>query len=101
MEEEVQKSKSEAKIYLENVAQPLRDSGLMVDCITIEGLSIGEAIVDYARANDVDLIAIATHGRSGIKRMVFGSVADFLVKESGLPVLALKPQESTAIEDCK
>jgi len=96
MEKQVQEGNSEAKIYLENVAQPLRDSGLVVDCVTAEGLSIGEAIVDYAKTNDVDLIAIATHGRSGIKRKVFGSVADFLIRESGLPVLVVKLKSADA-----
>jgi nucleotide-binding universal stress UspA family protein len=38
----------------------------------------------------VDIVAVATHGRSGISRTIFGSVADQLIRESGKPVLVIK-----------
>ena len=52
----------------------------------------GEAILSYAGRNNVDLIATATHGRSGLRRGIFGSVADYVLRESGLPMLVLRPQ---------
>jgi nucleotide-binding universal stress UspA family protein len=41
----------------------------------------GSTIVDYARENEVELIAIATHGRSGLGRVVMGSVADHVLRK--------------------
>jgi len=38
-------------------------------------------------------IAIATHGRRGLERGVFGSVADYVLRESGLPMVVVRPQE--------
>lgn len=51
---------------------------------------VSNAIIDYARGHDVDLIAMATHAR-GASRLVFGSVADKVVRASGLPMLLLRP----------
>lgn len=77
--------------YLEGLAPPLRDRGLKVQCITMIGHP-AETIVSYADENKFDLVALATHGRSGLKRMVFGSVADYVVRKSGLPILLIKPR---------
>jgi nucleotide-binding universal stress UspA family protein len=65
--------------------------GIDVECVVIIG-NPGESIVDYANKNKVDLIAIATHGRSGIKRMIFGSVTEYVIKNSRLPILLIKPK---------
>lgn len=50
-----------------------------------------EEIVEYAKAEAVDLIIIGTHGRKGIERIVFGSVAEHVVKNSPSPVLSVNP----------
>lgn len=50
-------------------------------------------IVRYARENDIDLIVIATHGRTGLAHILMGSVAERIVRLSPLPVLAVKPAE--------
>ncbi len=92
----IEKDEIEAKAYLESLAQPLRDKGLDVQCVTIRGLQVGAAIIDYAEVHGIDLIAIATHGRSGLGRLVFGSVADFILREVGLPILVVKPKKSGA-----
>ena len=44
--------------------------------------------------NEVDLIAIATHGRSGLGRAIIGSVADYVVRQSGIPILLIRPSKS-------
>ncbi len=89
---QAQKADADAKLDLEEAARPLRERGLQVDTVTIPGVA-GQAITGYADKNNIDLIAIATHGRSGLKRAAFGSVADFVLRESGLPILIMKPQE--------
>jgi len=93
LSDRLERDKQEAMAYLEGVAQTMRDRGLSVECVTLQGLP-GDAIVAYAQENDVDIIAIATHGRSGLGRLVFGSVAEHVLKESGLPILLIKPREN-------
>ena len=80
-----------ARDYLNGLAGPLRDKGLKVQCATMVGHP-AESIVSYAEENKFDLVAIATHGRSGLKRLVFGSVADYVIRKSGLPILLIKPK---------
>jgi len=78
--------------YLEKLAAPLRKKGIQVETVAIPGRP-GEAILDYANTNSMGLITIATHGRGGLRRVVFGSVADHVLRESGLPVLVIRPQD--------
>jgi nucleotide-binding universal stress UspA family protein len=51
----------------------------------------GEEIVNYAEQEKMDLILIGTHGRKGVDRILFGSVAEHVVKNSRIPVLTLNP----------
>jgi nucleotide-binding universal stress UspA family protein len=91
MEQAAIEDEAEAGNYLERVAATLLDErGLRARCVVVPG-DAGEAIVSYARSEDVDLIAIATHGRSGLGKAVFGSVADYVLRRSGHPVLLIKP----------
>lgn len=93
VEEDLQMEEEKARTYLEWTAEPLRGRGLEVETATVRGVP-ATAIVQFARENGVDLIAISTHGRSGLGRLVFGSVADQVLRESGLPVLLIKPTGS-------
>lgn len=92
MLEEAKKELNRAKEYLEELATPLRKRGMQVETVTALGRA-GQTIVDYADRNSVNLITIATHGRSGLGRAMFGSVANFVLRESGLPILVIKPHE--------
>ena len=49
-----------------------------------------DTLVTYSEANDIDLILMATHGRSGISRWVRGSVADRILRASRVPVLLVR-----------
>ena len=49
-------------------------------------------IIDYARGNEIDLIVIGTHGRSGLMHILMGSVAERIVRKSPCPVLTVKPE---------
>jgi nucleotide-binding universal stress UspA family protein len=53
------------------------------------------SIIKFARKNSIDLLVIATHGRSGLKRAIMGSVADAVVRESGKPVLTIRPNKGS------
>ena len=89
--EKVLREEEESRVYLKRVAQRLRKRGLKVSTVTMPG-DPGETIVSYAQKNEMDLIALSTHGRSGLVRLAFGSVADFVLKRSGLPILIRKPE---------
>lgn len=54
------------------------------------GRSVSRAILDAARAEDVNLIVMATHGRSGLGRAILGSVAEAVVRHAGVPVLLIR-----------
>jgi nucleotide-binding universal stress UspA family protein len=76
--------------YLEEKADALRKLGLgKVFCASKVGLSADE-IIKYARRRPDSLIAMCTHGRSGFKRWVLGSVTETVVRHSGNPVLVLR-----------
>ena len=50
-----------------------------------------EEILDYVRSGEIDLVVMGTHGRKGLERVLFGSVADRVVKMSTVPVLTVNP----------
>jgi len=50
-----------------------------------------EEILNYAKTEGIDLIIMGTHGRKGIERIIFGSVAERVVKKSLIPVLTVNP----------
>jgi nucleotide-binding universal stress UspA family protein len=53
-----------------------------------------EEIVDAARASGADLIAMSTHGRSGLGRLLFGSVAEQVLRRAEVPVFLMRQTES-------
>src|SRR6202795_732465 len=55
---------------------------------------VNDVLEGYARRNDVDLIVISTHGRSGLSRLSLGSVTDSLIRHTTIPVLVVKPSTS-------
>jgi nucleotide-binding universal stress UspA family protein len=89
--DQLAEAEAAAKDYLEGLAIPLRGKGLKVQCASLIGHP-AESIVSYAEESKFDLVAIATHGRSGLRRLVFGSVADYVIRKSGLPILLIKPK---------
>jgi nucleotide-binding universal stress UspA family protein len=49
-------------------------------------------IVRYARTHEIDLIVLATHGRSGLAHVIIGSVAESVVRTAPCPVLTVRPE---------
>jgi nucleotide-binding universal stress UspA family protein len=80
----------EAQIYLQQVAGRLRDQGVEVQTRVRVARHIAAAIREQARGRD--LIALATHGRSGLRRLVLGSVADQVIRGGSTPVLVYRPR---------
>jgi nucleotide-binding universal stress UspA family protein len=85
---------SEGREFLEVAAKPLKDCGLEVKTEVLVGHDVAEAIIDFARRNEVDLIAMATHGRSGLNGLVQGSIAAAVVKSGVAPVILVRPTKS-------
>ena len=80
-----------AKAYLAKMQAQLIAEGFNVRSEVLIGRP-AQTINDFAQKNAVDLIVIATHGRSGISRLIFGNVADKLVRSSYVPVLVIRPR---------
>ena len=78
-----------ATAYLEEKTQLLRDKGVLVEVKVLFG-NVLDQLVDYTNQNGVDLIIIATHGRSGVSRLFLGSVADRLLRHAPVPVLMVR-----------
>jgi nucleotide-binding universal stress UspA family protein len=76
--------------YLEGIKQELQREGFNVKSVLPEN-NEAEQILTYARNNGVDLIVMSTHGRSGISRWAFGSVADKVTRASTVPVMVISP----------
>ena len=85
--------KSSAISYLDEVGKPLKERGLSVSSAVAIG-SPAEEIIDYAAGNAIDLIAMSTHGRTGVGRWVFGSVTDKILHAGNMAVLVVRPEKS-------
>jgi nucleotide-binding universal stress UspA family protein len=79
----------EAEAYLKSVAARLRDHGLRVATRVVAGRNAAGSILAEVRGDDV--IALATHGRGGIGRILLGSVADRVIRTATCPVLVYRP----------
>ena len=83
-------AKADAKQYLAKTAGKMTKEGVSVSTAVIEGRA-ADAILDYASKNGVDLIIMATHGRTGVSRWALGSVTDKVVRTSSAPVMVVPP----------
>ena len=75
----------EAEEYLRRMEEQLKTKGFNVDSHVRYGDEV-EEILDHASQEDVNLIAMSTHGRNGMKRWLFGSAAEKIVRRSPKPV---------------
>jgi nucleotide-binding universal stress UspA family protein len=82
-----------ARSYLAKVARRLKRRQIKVRVEIVEGAA-GDTIVEYAHGHSMDLIAMSTHGRSGLLRLVFGSAADQVLRQVGTPVLLVRIREA-------
>jgi nucleotide-binding universal stress UspA family protein len=85
-------SKSGASRYLEEKEQQLKEAGLNVSSVAAEG-EAAETIIELARGAPESLIAMCTHGHSGIRRWMLGSITEKVVRHADNPVLAIRAWE--------
>jgi len=78
-----------SKRFLDFTRRQLASSGVTIETLVRVG-PVAEAIVRAAEEQQVDVIAMATHGRSGLQRAVYGSVAEQVLRSSTRPVLLVR-----------
>ncbi len=83
-------TEAEALKALHEFVQGSLTSGLKVTTVVRPGVPADE-IIRFAEQEGIDLIVIATHGRTGLRHMMMGSVAEKIVRLSSIPVLSVKP----------
>ena len=92
VEEAIDVEKASAQSYLARMKAHLSSEGLEVETYLGEGQPV-EVILDLATKEGAGLIAMTTHGRGGLGRLVFGSVSDAVLRHSTVPVLLLRSNE--------
>jgi nucleotide-binding universal stress UspA family protein len=85
--------KAKLTTELETLAASLRSKGVAVQTLLVDG-NPGHVIAEVAAKRKVDLVAMATHGRTGFPRLALGSVAERAVRSAGVPVLTLRGPSS-------
>jgi len=80
--------RASASEYLRTIEEGLSSQGARVRCRVAEGFSAG-VILETAKSENATLIAMSTHGRTGLSRWVFGSVTEKVLRASPVPVLAV------------
>jgi nucleotide-binding universal stress UspA family protein len=86
----------QARQYLDKLTPSTSRGGIKVTCRVEEG-SPAEVIVNAAEAQPATLVAMSTHGRSGVTRWVLGSVTDKVLHATTNPLLIIRPQEGTVV----
>jgi nucleotide-binding universal stress UspA family protein len=76
--------------YIQGHARALEALGISVSTDVSEGADIAEQIVEVARREGIDLIVMTTHGRTGLGRLLFGSVAESVLRRARVPVLLIR-----------
>ena len=88
-DEEMEPLKADAESYLEKVERMLKGDGITLS----SEVGIGETaewIIEFADEIDVDLVAMATHGRSGIRRWQLGSIAQKVMHAGNTPLMLVR-----------
>lgn len=90
----------QAACYLERIQLQLQLAGVVSRCHTVEG-DPAEAIIRMARAEDADLITMSTHGRSGVERIVHGSVVSQVIGNAMCPLLLMRGKVPVEAFECE
>jgi nucleotide-binding universal stress UspA family protein len=89
----IKQQQEASNAYLKKVMADLGHDGIKVTPLVAEG-PVADEILTYAESTGADLIAMSTHGRSGLSRWLMGSVADKVLHGAKVPVLLIRPDEA-------
>lgn len=87
--DDTDKQRADAEAYLAGVAAELRAKGVRVTTTVRQGEAVDQ-ILAAAQELDADLIAMTTHGRSGLSRLLFGSIAAAVLARAEIPVFLMR-----------
>lgn len=91
---EIEQIKKRTMGYLDKAGEGLRSKGAIVEC-KVEVGRAAEEIIKAADEVNADFVAMSTHGRSGLSRWAFGSVADRVLRGGNKPVLIVRAKRET------
>jgi len=92
--EQINQMRDEMKQYLMSIRNQLRGQKVDVSVQVIEGVGVANLICDYVNDSDADLVVMSTHGHTGMRRFLFGSVANKIVQDVETPVMLIRPDKS-------
>jgi nucleotide-binding universal stress UspA family protein len=88
-EEIIKKKEREIRKQLDSRCLNVEERGIPISSLLIRGFSEADSIIDYIADKDFDLVVMGTHGHTGLKKIILGSVAERVVRLSPVPVLTL------------
>jgi nucleotide-binding universal stress UspA family protein len=88
-----QENRAEAQAYLNAHKGSLRQQGYIVHTVVLEDESPANAILGVVEGQNMDVVVMSTHGRSGVARWVYGSVAGNVLHHSHVPVLLIRARK--------
>jgi len=90
-EKSIQEVAAQSKAYLDRLASRVSKEGVKVRTVVLEGAADG-AILGFAHDEDVDILVMSTHGRTGLSKALMGSVAERVTLATKRPVMLVKPE---------
>jgi len=96
--EEIRSEPEQARRYLDHVGKNLQLAAIQVDVVVGAG-DPAPLIIDRAYKLGVEAIVLTTHGRSGLSRLLFGSVTEEVLRDSPCPVIVVPNREQQRVED--
>jgi nucleotide-binding universal stress UspA family protein len=88
-----QQEHDEAEAYLRGLQGSLQQQGFTAHRHVMEGEGVAQIVLDIADTQHADTIVMSTHGRGGVSRWVFGSVADKVLRHADIPVVLIRATE--------
>jgi nucleotide-binding universal stress UspA family protein len=79
----------DAAAYLDKIVQKLAREGIKANPVIMQGKP-AESLIEYVHNNGIDLLVMATHGRSGLSKLFWGSIAEKVVRAVNVPVMLIK-----------
>lgn len=95
----VDQERESIKRHLISVRNDLRSQGITVRGHIIDGREPAYNIIKYVKAEGADLVVMSTHGRTGLARFVFGSVAQKVMQGLNVPVMLVRPDTPEEVQD--
>ncbi len=78
---------SKKKRYLDKIREKAEERGVEVILKVVEDRDVHDRIIEYTDDNNIDLLVMATHGRSGIDRFLLGSTTERVIRSSSIPMM--------------